>query len=118
MIDAQLDISLLLRQRVMFQNDGAPCHYAKTVRNYLDLTYPGRWIGRGGPIAWAPRSPDLNPVDFFVWGYYKEFVYHKEYDNISELNENLREGQDTIRHKEEAFQKLRVFFLKMSFVHC
>lgn len=26
-------------------------------------------IGRGGPIAWLPRSLELNHKDFFVWGY-------------------------------------------------
>ena len=24
------------------------------------------WIGRGGTIAWPPRSPDLTPLDFSV----------------------------------------------------
>ncbi|GFX77260.1 hypothetical protein TNCV_5063921 [Trichonephila clavipes] len=24
----------------------------------------GRWIGHGGPVAWPPSSPDLNPLDF------------------------------------------------------
>jgi hypothetical protein len=35
----------------------------------------GRWIGRGGPIAWLPRSPDLNPLDFFFVGYVKNIFY-------------------------------------------
>jgi len=26
------------------------------------------WIGRGGTIAWPPRSPDLTPLGFSVWG--------------------------------------------------
>jgi hypothetical protein len=30
------------------------------------------WIGRGGTIAWPPRSPDLTPVDFSVWRYAKD----------------------------------------------
>jgi hypothetical protein len=30
------------------------------------------WFGRGGKIAWPPRSPDLTPLDFSVWGYIKE----------------------------------------------
>ena len=27
------------------------------------------WIGRGGTIAWPPRSPELTPLEFTVWGY-------------------------------------------------
>ena len=33
------------------------------------------WIGRGGPIPWPPKSPDLNPLDFCVGGYAKGLVY-------------------------------------------
>ena len=28
-------------------------------------TYNDRWIGRSGPIAWPPRSPDITPIDFW-----------------------------------------------------
>jgi len=33
------------------------------------------WIGRGGTIAWPPRSPDLTPLDFSVWRYVKDQVF-------------------------------------------
>lgn len=48
------------------QQDGAPPHYAVSVRNYLDRVFPARWIGRRGTIEWPPRSPDLTPLDFFM----------------------------------------------------
>ncbi|KMQ87058.1 hypothetical protein RF55_13774, partial [Lasius niger] len=54
--------------------DGAPPHYARPVRDFLNLTYSRRWIGRGGHIAWPSRSPDLTS-DFFLWGYFKNTVY-------------------------------------------
>ena len=41
----------------------------------LDGTPPERWIGRGGPAAWPPRSPDINSLDFFLWGYVKIEVF-------------------------------------------
>jgi len=34
----------------------------------LTTTYNDYWIGQGGPMAWPPRSPDLIPMDFFLWG--------------------------------------------------
>jgi len=43
---------------VVFQQDGAPCHYTIIVRDYLDRRFPGGWIGRGGKQPWAARSPD------------------------------------------------------------
>ena len=51
---------------IIFQQDGAPSHFSSDVRQYLDNHFPNRWIGRGGPIRWAPRSPDLTPLDFFL----------------------------------------------------
>ncbi|KZC14193.1 hypothetical protein WN55_06624, partial [Dufourea novaeangliae] len=28
-----------------------------------------------GPMLWPARSPDLTPLDFFVWGTLKDKVY-------------------------------------------
>ncbi|ENN83121.1 hypothetical protein YQE_00518, partial [Dendroctonus ponderosae] len=58
-----------------FQHDGAPPHNFSQVRNHLDVTFPGAWIGRNGPILWPPRSPDLSPLDFFWCGAVKNTVY-------------------------------------------
>lgn len=72
------------------QQDGAPPHYALLVRNYLDNVFPNRWIGRRGTIEWPPRSPDLTPLDFFLWGYLKSKVYQNKPQNINELKERIR----------------------------
>ena len=40
-----------------FQHDGAPPHFGRNAREFL-RQFPQRWIGRGGPISWLPRSPD------------------------------------------------------------
>ncbi|KAJ4442849.1 hypothetical protein ANN_04442 [Periplaneta americana] len=65
------DNPLINRQHIHFLHDGAPAHFSRTARRYLDRRFPDRWIGRGGPIAWPPRSPDLNPLDFYLWGHLK-----------------------------------------------
>lgn len=69
------DIPLEVRQGMWFQHDGAPAHFANEVQNYLNVAYANQWIGRGGPVAWPARSPDLNPLDFYVWGQMKQLVY-------------------------------------------
>lgn len=56
-------------RNLWFQLDGAPPHYAADVRDWLNFNFPNRWIGRGGPVAWPSRLPDLNPLDFFL-GFY------------------------------------------------
>jgi hypothetical protein len=42
---------------------------------YLDATFPNSWLDRDGPLAWPPQSPDITPLDFFVWGYVEDKVY-------------------------------------------
>ena len=69
--------------------DGAPPHWSTNVRNWLNENLPERWIGRGGAqdcnITWPPRSPDMTPMDYFLWGYIKSKLYVKNYENISDL---------------------------------
>ena len=38
---------------------------------------------------WPPRSPDLTPSDYFVWGYLKEKIYHNKPQNIEDLKTNF-----------------------------
>lgn len=68
-----------------FQHDGAPAHFGVVVRNYLNNVFPNRWIGRRGTIEWPARSPDLNPCDFFLWGYIKDKVYRERPNNLEDL---------------------------------
>ncbi|GFX80568.1 hypothetical protein TNCV_498361 [Trichonephila clavipes] len=34
-----------------------------------------RLISRFGPVNWLPRTCDLTPLDYFMWGYVKSLVY-------------------------------------------
>ena len=74
----------------IFQQGGAPPHYGSDVREYLDTKYPDGWIGRGGKISWPPRSPDLTPCDFFLWGYIKSKLYSTPVRSIEELKTRIR----------------------------
>lgn len=73
-----------------FQQDGAPPHYKRSVRDYLDEVFPERWIGRRGAIEWPPRSPDLTPLDYFFWGYLKDRVYQTKLTSIDELKQRIQ----------------------------
>lgn len=76
-------------QRFRFQQDGAPPHYAGVVREWLNVVLPHQWIGRGGPVPWPPRSPDLSPEDFFLWGYLKQRVYVEPPQTVEELKAKI-----------------------------
>lgn len=45
---------------------GSPIHFSKQVRAWFDEKFDRRWFGRGGPISYTPRFPDLTPWDFLM----------------------------------------------------
>ena len=40
---------------------------------------------------WPPRSPDLTPADFFLWGLLKGTVYKNTPRTIEQLNDAIRQ---------------------------
>jgi hypothetical protein len=73
--------------------DGAQPHFHNLVRSYLDERLSNSWIGRGGPMGWPPRSPDLTPMDFLLWGFVKHNVYvPKLLTTLHELKTQIREA--------------------------
>ncbi|KOC67855.1 hypothetical protein WH47_12185, partial [Habropoda laboriosa] len=55
-----------------------------------------------GPINWPARSPDLNPLNFYLWRHLKSLVYKHFSRTIRELEENIRAeirrlGPETLR---------------------
>ncbi|XP_018368776.1 PREDICTED: uncharacterized protein LOC108764871 [Trachymyrmex cornetzi] len=86
------DVPLLDRNKIIFQQDGAGPHKARIVTDFLNQQFPARWMGRYGPIRWPTRSPDLNPLDFFLWGYCKEKIYRQLPEDVEELNNKLHDA--------------------------
>lgn len=84
--------------QMWFQQDGAPPHYGRAVREYLNEMFPERWIGRGGAIKWPARSPDFNPCDYFLWGYLKSIVYRERPVDLEDLKARIRIELRQIRH--------------------
>lgn len=91
------DIPEETRNNIMFQHDGCPAHYRISVRQWLDETYPNRWVGRGGPVPWPARSPDLTPLDFYVWGHMKDLVYVTPICSVEELRQKIINAADQMR---------------------
>jgi hypothetical protein len=74
--------------------DGAPAHFSRAVLDVLSNTYHDVWMGRGGPTAWPPRSPDLNPLDFYLWGH----LTAAPVDNEETLQHRSVDACQLIRH--------------------
>ncbi|CAG9786978.1 unnamed protein product [Diatraea saccharalis] len=90
-------ISLAELRRAWFQHDGATPHVVRLVRERLTELFGDRWIGRLGPQAWPPRSPDLTPLDFFLWGCVKEKVFNRVCDSAEEMRARIVSAFETIR---------------------
>ncbi|XP_034945009.1 histone-lysine N-methyltransferase SETMAR-like [Chelonus insularis] len=70
------DVPLQRRANIIWQQDGATAHRRRDVLNCLDNLFPDGWIGlESWYREWPPRSPDMTPLDFFLWGYLKDKVY-------------------------------------------
>ncbi|GFV40992.1 hypothetical protein TNCV_2665831 [Trichonephila clavipes] len=53
-------------------------------------TFGDRLISRFGPVNWPPRSCDLTPLDYFLWGYVKSLVYADKPQTLDHLEDNIR----------------------------
>ncbi|GFW64033.1 uncharacterized protein TNCV_707381 [Trichonephila clavipes] len=77
-------------QELWFQQDGATCHTARATIDLLKDTFGDRLISRFGPVNWPPRSCDLTPLDYFLWGYVKLLVYADKPQTLDHLEDNIR----------------------------
>jgi len=55
------------------------------LRGWLDQQCQGLWKGRRGSREWPPRSPDLWPLDFFLWVYRKGLLYSRKIRDLDHL---------------------------------
>ncbi|GFT00247.1 uncharacterized protein TNCV_2738151 [Trichonephila clavipes] len=76
-------------QELWFQQDGATCHTALATIDLLKDTFGDRLISRFGPLNWPPRSCDLTPLDYFLWGF-KSLVYADKPQTLDHLEDNIR----------------------------
>ena len=75
-----------------FMQDGAPAHTAKKPIQWLSNVFGHRLIALKAPAPcpqWPPYSPDLNPCDFFLWGYLKDKIYSKKIQDQNQLKKQI-----------------------------
>ena len=49
-----------------------------------------RVISKNGPVECPPRSCDLTPLDFFLWGHFKSLVYANKPETLDDLKDNIQ----------------------------
>ncbi|KAJ8965933.1 hypothetical protein NQ317_006336 [Molorchus minor] len=68
---------------VIFQQDGAYSHNAHIKIQYLNK-------------RWPARSPDLTPLDFFLWAHLKDQVYITVPENLENLKQRIKVAVNNI----------------------
>jgi len=90
------DCHTLLGNDFIFQQDGAPAHTARQAQQFVQSECP-EFITKD---EWPPNSPDLNPLDYSVWGLMLE-SYNKlnpKPTNRAELKDALQKIWDALPH--------------------
>jgi len=65
----------------IFQQDGAPAHTSHLVQNWLSDNIDMFW----SKDFWPPNSPDLNPLDYYVWGVVERDSNKAKHPNVASL---------------------------------
>ena len=78
-------VGMGVRGEQHFMQDGAAPHTARVVLQWLRDHFDERVISRGTVNPWASHSPDLNPLDFHLWGYLKDKICGSNFQTIQEL---------------------------------
>ena len=75
-------------------------HRLIEVRDRLNAVFGNnRIIGLGHDVEWPPRSLDLTPCDFFLWGYIKDKVFSTPPRDIHELRQKLIREFNALREQ-------------------
>ena len=90
------------RRQQWFMQDGAASHTASRV-----LTWLTDHFSRFTERIWASHSPDLNPLDFFLWGHLKDQMSGEQFQTLNDLKILVKcliravtpeQCEDTIQH--------------------
>src|SRR6218665_661467 len=89
LLTSSLFIIVYGKEVVVYERLGswdAPSHAAKNTMEYLRREN----ISFIEPDMWPPNSPDLNPVDYAVWGALQQMVYHhRSFTTVDQLKETI-----------------------------
>jgi hypothetical protein len=73
-------------KKYYFQQDGATAHTADIVQDWLKSKFSKKFVNKK---MWPPRSPDLNPCDFYLWGHLKLVVFNPLPKTLDDLKANI-----------------------------
>jgi inhibitor of nuclear factor kappa-B kinase subunit alpha len=75
-----------------FQQDSAPAHKARITQDWISANFPDFISSQ----EWPPYSPDLNPLDYAIWGILESKACAKPHKTIESLKQALKKAWDEI----------------------
>ena len=76
---------------IWFQQDDGTCYTAEATLDILLTVFEDRFISRRTDVVWPPRSCDLPPLDYYLWGAVEDKCYADKPETIDALKYNIRE---------------------------
>ena len=67
--------------------DSVPCHMSRRSM----LWFQNHCYDPVTPDVWPPNSPNLNPMDYFVWGYVERTTNARPHNNKESLVASIKE---------------------------
>lgn len=97
-------------ERLWWFQDGAPAHGTREVRRRLSEVFENRVVALRHDVEWPPRSPDLTPCDFFLWGYLKQKVFATPPQDLQDLRRRIVDSTNELRERpqfiRQAFEEM------------
>ena len=78
------------RQHQWFQQDGAAPHVSRQSLQWISDHFENRRISRSTDCPWSANSPDLNPLDFHLWGYLKDGLFGGEFETTEDMKDAIK----------------------------
>jgi len=72
-------------------------HLGRLVIEFLNQHFQNCWTGWQGTVAWLPKSPDQNPLDYCFWGCMKSLVYALKSSTTDKVLNHIMDGSTDIR---------------------
>ena len=71
----------------MFQQDSVTAHKARVTQKWMSANLHSHIT----PELWPPNSPDLNPLDYYVWGVVERDTNKHPHNNIDSMKSAIKQ---------------------------
>jgi hypothetical protein len=100
-------------QRLWWAQDSAPAHQLIAVRERHSEIFADRVIALHLPIEWPPRSPNLTPCDYFLWGVRYTLSLRYPPQDINDLRQRIQNEANVLRENPELIRRVVLYMRQL-----